>query len=91
MIFLWHFQTSKIVDLGYEILFIKMNRYKIIGHIGEGAHGYVVKAINLESRKEVALKKLLLKSLSEGIPTNILREIKALQHIDCQYVRRIII
>lgn len=67
-----------------------MNRYKIIGHIGEGAHGYVVKALNLETRKEVALKKLLLKSLSDGIPTNILREIKALQHIDCQYVRRTI-
>lgn len=67
-----------------------MDQYKIKGHIGEGAHGYVVKAVNLNGNQEVALKKLLLKSLSEGIPNNILREIKALQHIDCQYVSKTI-
>lgn len=63
-----------------------MNQYKVKGHIGEGAHGYVMKAINLTTNQEVALKKLSLKSLNEGIPNNVLREIKALQQIDCEYV-----
>ncbi|GLV40537.1 uncharacterized protein CBL_04338 [Carabus blaptoides fortunei] len=67
-----------------------MNQYKVKGHIGEGAHGYVMKAINLITNQEVAIKKLSLKSLNEGIPNNVLREIKVLQQIDCEYVVQLI-
>lgn len=63
-----------------------IDRYSITGRIGEGAHGLVLKAIHIPTGKKVALKKLLLKSLDEGIPINVMREIKTLQHINCKYV-----
>ncbi|XP_077299733.1 cyclin-dependent kinase 20-like [Arctopsyche grandis] len=63
-----------------------IDRYSITGRIGEGAHGLVLKAIHLPTGRKVALKKLLLKSLDDGIPLNVMREIKTLQHINCKYV-----
>lgn len=68
------------------ILQEEMNNYKIKGHIGEGAHGYVMKAIDIRFNKKVALKKLLLKH-SDGISMGIVREISALQHVDSDYVQ----
>ena len=59
-----------------------MQQYKILGRIGEGAHGIVFKAKHIESGDLVALKKVPLKKLEEGIPNTALREIKALQQID---------
>lgn len=59
-----------------------MQQYKILGRIGEGAHGIVFKAKHVESGDLVALKKVPLKKLEEGIPNTALREIKALQQID---------
>lgn len=63
-----------------------MDQYKVIGRIGEGAHGLVLKAKHKVSGNEVALKKLLLKRMDDDIPIQIVREIKALQEIDCRYV-----
>ena len=51
----------------------------MIGRIGEGAHGVVMKGRHKQSSKIVALKKVLLKRLEDGIPATALREIKALQ------------
>ncbi|ESO08896.1 hypothetical protein HELRODRAFT_74648 [Helobdella robusta] len=59
-----------------------MDQYKILGRIGEGAHGVVFKAKHVESGDLVALKKVPLKKIEEGIPNTALREIKALQEID---------
>jgi cell cycle related kinase len=64
-----------------------MDRYKIVGRIGEGAHGLVLRGQHLGTGQEVALKKVLLKKLEDGIPTTVIREIKALQEVDCEYVR----
>ena len=58
---------------------IVMEDYVVIGRIGEGAHGVVMKGRHKQSSKIVALKKVLLKRLEDGIPATALREIKALQ------------
>ncbi|TPP62762.1 Cell division protein kinase 20, partial [Fasciola gigantica] len=58
-----------------------MDQYDIIGRIGEGAHGIVLEAKHIESGELVALKKVPLRKLVDGIPNTALREIKALQFI----------
>uniref|UniRef100_A0A3Q2PEB0 Cyclin-dependent kinase 20 n=1 Tax=Fundulus heteroclitus TaxID=8078 RepID=A0A3Q2PEB0_FUNHE len=64
-----------------------MEQYSILGRIGEGAHGIVFKAKHIETGETVALKKVALRKLEEGIPNQALREIKALQEIqDNQHV-----
>ncbi|XP_062981529.1 cyclin-dependent kinase 20-like [Elgaria multicarinata webbii] len=59
-----------------------MDQYSILGRIGEGAHGIVFKAKNVETGETVALKKVALRKLEDGIPNQALREIKALQEIE---------
>ena len=59
-----------------------MEHYKILGRVGEGAHGVVFKAKHVISGDLVALKKVLLKKIEEGIPNTALREMKALQEIE---------
>ena len=56
-----------------------MEDYTVLGRIGEGAHGVVMKGKHKRTGQIVALKKVLLKRLEEGMPTTALREIKALQ------------
>ena len=56
-----------------------MEDYTVLGRIGEGAHGIVMKGRHKRSGSIVALKKVLLKRLEDGIPETALREIKALQ------------
>ena len=51
----------------------------VLGRIGEGAHGIVMKGRHKKSGSIVALKKVLIKRLEDGIPETALREIKALQ------------
>lgn len=60
--------------------------YSVVGRIGEGAHGLVFKARHIPTGREVALKKILIKNLEDGIPINVMREIKALQLLRCKYV-----
>ncbi|XP_034502959.1 cyclin-dependent kinase 20 isoform X2 [Ailuropoda melanoleuca] len=59
-----------------------MDQYCILGRIGEGAHGIVFKAKHVETGEIVALKKVALRRLEDGIPNQALREIKALQEIE---------
>ncbi|XP_055366503.1 cyclin-dependent kinase 20 isoform X2 [Betta splendens] len=59
-----------------------MEQYSILGRIGEGAHGIVFKAKHVETGETVALKKVALRKLEDGIPNQALREIKALQEIE---------
>ena len=53
----------------------------MLGRIGEGAHGVVMKGRHRRSGSVVALKKILLKRRLDdgGVPEAALREIKALQ------------
>ncbi|KAJ3313938.1 Cyclin-dependent kinase 20 [Boothiomyces sp. JEL0838] len=50
--------------------------------IGEGAHGVVLKATFVKTGEIVALKKVPLRKLENGIPTTIIREIKALEQLN---------
>lgn len=59
-----------------------MDNYSILGRIGEGAHGIVFKAKQIQSGEVVALKKVALRKLEDGMPNTALREIKALQQIE---------
>ncbi|CAG9565451.1 unnamed protein product [Danaus chrysippus] len=63
-----------------------ITNYSVLGRIGEGAHGLVFKARHLPTGRDVALKKILIKNLEDGIPLNVMREIKALQLLRCKYV-----
>ncbi|XP_076168528.1 cyclin-dependent kinase 20 isoform X2 [Ptiloglossa arizonensis] len=58
-----------------------MDRYVIIEKIGEGAQGIVLKAHDKVAEKNVALKKLLLKNIENGISISIMREMKILQQL----------
>lgn len=59
-----------------------MENYNILDKVGEGAHGVVFKAKHIQSGEIVALKRVSLKKLEDGIPNTVLREIKALQAIE---------
>jgi len=63
-----------------------MQDYFVMDRIGEGAHGLVLRARHLPSGQEVALKKVKVRRLDEGIPRSALRERNILQSIDCRYV-----
>lgn len=61
-------------------------RYKISERISEGVHGYVVKAIDLSTNKDVAIKKVALRNKHGNISLSALREIKVLQSCNNKYV-----
>lgn len=65
-----------------------MDNYTITGRIGEGAHGLVLKAIHNSTGNNVAIKKVSLKRIDDGIPASIIREVKTLQELDHPYVRK---
>ncbi|KAK8402333.1 hypothetical protein O3P69_000624 [Scylla paramamosain] len=67
-----------------------MDAYTVVGRIGEGAHGVVVRARHNLTGRLVALKKVPLRRLDHGMPTTALREIKALQQINSQHVMRLL-
>uniref|UniRef100_A0A1B6D7T3 Cyclin-dependent kinase 20 n=2 Tax=Clastoptera arizonana TaxID=38151 RepID=A0A1B6D7T3_9HEMI len=68
----------------------KMDQYQVKGRIGEGAHGLVLHGIHLLTKKVVALKKVLVKKVEEGIPNSVIREIKTLQELDHKYVIKLL-
>ena len=66
-----------------------MDNYSVVGRIGEGAHGIVMKARHKCSGQTVALKKIPVKRLEDGISETTIREIRALQQLDSEYVVRL--
>lgn len=62
-------------------------RYQLLGRIGEGVHGVVVKARDLSNDdKIVAIKKLTLRNKHGWVSPNTIREIKVLQVTQCENV-----
>jgi serine/threonine protein kinase len=55
--------------------------YRVVCKVGEGTFGEVFKAVHLRTGKVVALKKVRIRKLTEGIPTALLREIQSLEQI----------
>lgn len=68
------------------ISFVRMEDYLVLGRVGEGAHGIVMKCRHKISGQVVALKKVPLKRLEDGISEATIREIKALQQLESQFV-----
>lgn len=68
-----------------------MEDYKIIEHIGDGAHGHVLKGYNVKTNDVVALKQIHLKKKGNDVPISVLREIKILLTIDSEYVSYVFI
>ncbi|XP_063243489.1 cyclin-dependent kinase 20 isoform X2 [Bacillus rossius redtenbacheri] len=62
-----------------------MEMFKVMGKIGEGAHGLVLRGRHIVSGHDVALKKVTFKKFEDGIPNSVLREIKALRELDSDY------
>ncbi|XP_015588125.1 cyclin-dependent kinase 20 [Cephus cinctus] len=67
-----------------------MDKYTLNGRIGEGAHGLVLKAYDTVNKREVALKKVLLKRIEDGIPTSVIREVKTLQQLKHPYIAELL-
>uniref|UniRef100_A0A0A9WHZ5 Cyclin-dependent kinase 20 n=1 Tax=Lygus hesperus TaxID=30085 RepID=A0A0A9WHZ5_LYGHE len=67
-----------------------MENYSVLGRIGEGAHGSVLLGKRKSDEKEVALKKISVKKIEDGIPTAIIREIKTMQVLHNPYVMRLL-
>lgn len=67
-----------------------MDKYVINGQIGEGAQGLVMKAHDVSRDCEVALKKILIKRVEDGLPVSIIREVRSLQQLKHRYVSLLI-
>ena len=50
--------------------------YRILGRVGRGAFGEVLRAVHEPSGAVLALKRVLLRRPEDGLPDNLLREIK---------------
>ncbi|EEB14626.1 mitogen-activated protein kinase ERK-A, putative [Pediculus humanus corporis] len=66
------------------------SEYKVIGRIGEGAHGIVLKAKNRKTGKLVALKRMLNNKGNEKVQLSLLREIESLKHVNSTYVIKLL-
>lgn len=58
------------------------SRYKLIKRIGEGVHGIVIRAIDLTTNRDVAIKKISLRTRHGDLSINAIREIKVLQYCE---------
>ena len=79
------FDTQTFNSIGRNSM---MEDYVVLGRVGEGAHGIVMKGRHKESGQTVALKKIPLKRIEDGIGEATIREIKALQQLESVHVVR---
>ena len=63
-----------------------MENYEIIGNIGEGAHGVVLKARCNYTLKMYALKKVYVENIRKQFPIKVWREINNLKKCNSPYV-----
>lgn len=79
-----------LVEEGRNIMFENSNaRYKLLHKIGEGVHGIVLKAQDTYNNRIVAIKKVSLRTKYGEVALSTVREIKALQHCDCDNVSKL--
>ena len=56
-------------------------QYEKMGKLGEGTYGTVYFARDKQTNEYVAMKKLLMNSDNEGIPSTVIREISLLKEL----------
>jgi len=66
-----------------------MEKYAKIDKVGEGTYGLVYKAKNLETGEIVALKRIRLDSIDEGVPCTAIREISLLKELVHPHIVRL--
>jgi len=66
-----------------------MEKYQKIDKVGEGTYGLVYKAKNLETGETVALKRIRLDSIDEGVPCTAIREISLLKELVHPHIVRL--
>ena len=68
----------------------RMDKYRKIDKLGEGTYGIVYKARNRETDEIVALKRIRLESVDEGVPCTAIREISLLKELDHPNIVRLV-
>ena len=63
-------------------------QYEKIEKIGEGTYGVVYKALDKLTNKTIALKKIPLENLDEGVPSTAIREISLLKEMNHENIVR---
>lgn len=74
--------TKKQLRMGSKTDDLKMSEFSKIEKIGEGTYGVVYKGRNNRTNKLVALKKIRLELVDEGIPSTAVREISLLKELN---------
>jgi serine/threonine protein kinase len=59
-----------------------MENYKVVGKIGEGGFGEVLRAVDSRNKRTVALKKIFVRRAEDGIPVGVWREAACLRQIN---------
>ena len=63
--------------------------FRIIQTIGEGTYSSVFKAIDQRNNSIVALKRVKIRKVEDGIPKEFVREVEALQRFDHENIIKI--
>ena len=60
----------------------KLCHYNKLDTIGKGAYGVVCRAIDLRTNETVALKRVTVDTMNEGLPSTSIREISLLRELE---------
>mmetsp|Transcript_33757 Transcript_33757/g.41690 ORF Transcript_33757/g.41690 Transcript_33757/m.41690 type:complete len:82 (+) Transcript_33757:1-246(+) len=63
--------------------------YRIVKAIGEGTYSTVYKAIDQRCNKVVALKRVKIRRVEDGVPKEFVREVEALQRFNHENIVKI--
>jgi len=68
-----------------------MDKYRVLGQIGEGTYGKVYKAVNIKTNEIVAIKMLNVIDKEEGVSYSALQEVKYLRQLaDCNRIMKLL-
>ena len=67
-----------------------LGNFDVRGKLGEGSYGVVFRAVISSSGAEVAIKKLRMDGLSEGVQATCIREVTLLQELHHKYIVRLL-